>query len=73
MLFSCFYGVQGFEPSIRNLQEKFKADLKEMILNLPFLISYKKVTVTINYDFDSFFLVFLSYDVTVQYLLQKGH
>jgi len=37
MLFSCFYGVQGFEPSIKNLQEKFKADLRKIISDLLFI------------------------------------
>lgn len=38
MLFRHFHEQEGFEPSTKKIKEKFKADLREKILNLPFLI-----------------------------------
>lgn len=41
MLFRAFYNQMGFEPSTKQIKEKFKADLRRIILNLPFL--YNKI------------------------------
>ena len=43
MLFAVFHEQKGFEPLTRKIMKKFKADLREKILNLPFLI-YKIVS-----------------------------
>ncbi len=43
MLFRHFHEQEGFEPYTEKIRKKFKADLREKILNLPFLI-YKIVS-----------------------------
>lgn len=41
MLFRGFHEPKRFEPSTKQIKEKFKADLRRKILNLPFL--YNKI------------------------------